>query len=130
MHITFSRTYRSTGKNNPASKGKLRFSYVVTGTPAEIAKFKTSQGDFYLENEDKQPIMNLLHSVGTSAELVQTQDGRFIPNTSKLDVASDLAQQYPFLAGAIADKVLGDVMKTMTAPVAVSAPAEKADLQK
>ena len=127
MKITFNRTFRSTGKNNPASKGKVRFSYVVSGTKEELASFKKAQGDFYLENEKGQPILNLLHDIGDSADMIQTQDGRFIPNTSVLDRASDLAQQYPFLAGAIADKVLGSIMSRATAPVAEVA---KVDLGK
>ena len=128
MNLTFSRTYRSKGLNNPASKGKLRFSYVVTGTKEDLAKFKKAQGDFYLENEKGQPIMNLLHNVGKSTDLVETQDGRFIPNTSVLDQASDLAQQYPFLASAIAEKVLGNLFSgtsaTPVASVVASAPAD------
>jgi len=117
MRIIFERTFRSTGKNNPASKGKLRFSYKVAGTKDEMADFKESRGDFYLENEDGTPLFNALQYVGKSTNLIKTQDGRYIADTSAIDTANSLAEQFPFLASELAKDVLSKIAPSATAAV-------------
>lgn len=136
MKINFKREYRSSGKRNPATKGKPRFSYTVSGTPAELKAFKQAQGDFYVEGEDGAPILNLLQYVGKSANLLQTRDGRFVPETggipsiTTLTQASSVAEQHPFLANAIANAIVGTMnIGSVSAPAVVNAPAT-ADLGK
>lgn len=122
MRISFVSPFRSSGKNNPATKGKLRFRYKVSGTKQELADFKASRGDFYIEDEGT-PIFNSMNYVGKSTNLVKTQDGRWIADTSAIDTANSLAEQFPFLAGELAK----DVLKQMSpAASAVSAPVEAA----
>jgi hypothetical protein len=121
MRITFERTFRSTGKNNPASKGKLRFSYKVTGTKEELVDFETSRGDFFIKNEDGTPLFNSLQYVGKSTNLVKTQDGRYIADTSAIDTANSLAEQFPFLASELAKDVLKQISPSAT--VVANAPA-------
>lgn len=128
MKLNFKSSYRSTGKNNPASKGKLRFSYAVTGTKEELASFKKAQGDFYVEDEKGVPISNQLQYVGKSANMIQTRDGRWIADTSAIDQAQSLAEQHPFLANAIAS----ELVKSLGIGTSASAPvvAEVANLTK
>jgi hypothetical protein len=120
MKITFAGTFRSKGKNNIATKGKLRFKYKVQGTPAEIADFETSRGDYFIKDDDGTPLFNSLNYVGKSTTLVKTQDGRYIADTSALDTANSLAEQFPFLAGELAKDTLKSVMggSAIVAPVA------------
>jgi hypothetical protein len=123
MKITFKRTFRSTGKNNPASKGKLRFGYVVTGTKEELADFETSRGDFYVKDaETGEVIYNSLQYVGKSTNLIKTQDGRYIADTSAIDTANSLAEQFPFLASELAKDVLKQISPS-AAPVGTPAVA-------
>lgn len=128
MKITFVRTFRSTGKNNPASKGKLRFSYKVSGTPAEMQDFEASRGDFFIKDEDGNPLFNSLQYVGKTTNLVKTQDGRYIADTSAIDTANSLAEQFPFLASELAKDVLKQ-MQIASAP-AVPVAQAAADLNK
>jgi hypothetical protein len=106
MNITFKGTFRSTGKNNIATKGKLRFKYAVKGTAAELADFESSRGDFFIKDEDGTPLFNSLQYVGAATRLVKTQDGRYIADTSALDTANSLAEQFPFLAAELAKDTL------------------------
>lgn len=124
MKITFVSTFRSTGKNNSATKGKLRFKYKVTGTKQELADFEQSRGDYFIKDEDGTPLFNSLSYVGKSTNLVKTQDGRYIPDTSALDTANSLAEQFPFLAGELAKDTLKAIMG-ISAPVAQPAETEK-----
>jgi len=110
MNLKFISTFRSSGKNNIATKGKLRFKYEVTGTKSELADFKESRGDYYLEGDKGEPLFNSLNYVGKSPRLVQTQDGRYIADTSALDTANSLAEQFPFLASELAKDTLKSVM--------------------
>jgi hypothetical protein len=125
MKITFKRTFRSTGKNNPASKGKLRFGYEVSGTKEELADFEASRGDFFIKDEDGTPIYNSLQYVGKSTNLIKTQDGRYIADTSAIDTANSLAEQFPFLASELAKDVLKQIQPSAAT---VSVTAKAADL--
>jgi hypothetical protein len=121
MKISFVSTFRSSGKNNVATKGKLRFKYKVTGTKEELADFETSRGDFFIKDDDGTPLFNSLNYVGKSTNLVKTQDGRYIADTSALDTANSLAEQFPFLAAELAKDTLKSVMgvNATVAPVVV-----------
>lgn len=126
MKITFVSTFRSTGKNNIATKGKLRFKYKVSGTKQELEDFEQSRGDFFVKDESGNPLYNSLSYVGKTTNLVKTQDGRYIADTSVLDTANSLAEQFPFLAGELAKDTLKAIMGT-SAPVAkpTEVPAEE-----
>jgi len=128
MRITFRQSYRSSGKNNPATTGKLRFAYNVIGTAEELKQYKQSRGDFYIEDEQGTPIHTSLQYVGRSANLIQIRDGRFIADTSAIDQASSLAEQHPFLAGELAKSIVSQ-LGIAPAPVAVRT-TETADLNK
>jgi hypothetical protein len=124
VSLQFRGSYRSKGVRNPATKGKLRFSYTVVGTAKELADFKKAQGDYFVADENGKPIYNSLQFVGKNANMTQTRDGRFIPDTSAIDQAQSLAEQHPFLANAIAEKLVASLgIGTAPAPVAVAEPS-------
>jgi len=93
MKLTKRGEYRS---KRESSLGRKRFSYAVSGTPEEIAAFKTQQGDFFIEDENGTPIWNLTQDHGRSCEVVLTRAGQFRP------ILDERAVKYPALANAIA----------------------------
>ena len=99
MKLTKRGEYRS---KRESSLGRKRFSYAVSGTPEEIAAFKTQQGDFFIEDENETPIWNLTQDHGRSCEVVLTRAGQFRPILDELAVANERAVKYPALANAIA----------------------------
>lgn len=107
MKITYNSEHRSTGKNNPATKGQTRYNYSVGGTKEELADFKKSQGQFYAEDEKGVPFINSPRYVGPTANMVKRQsDGRWVIAKGELDIAADVAAKYPFLANALAAKIV------------------------
>lgn len=57
MLLKLKRAWKSKGKNNPATKGKMRYAYIVTGgTKEERLSFKNTQGQFYVEDEEGNPL--------------------------------------------------------------------------
>lgn len=129
LKATFKGSYRSKGLRNPATKGQLRFSYAITGSEQELKAFKDAQGDFYVADESGTPISNQLNFLGKQVNMIQTRDGKFIPDTSALDQASSLAKQHPWLASEIAKTLVAGLGlgSSVSAPVAVK---EGADLGK
>lgn len=135
MKITYNSEHRSTGKNNPATKGQTRYNYTVSGTPEELKDFKTSQGKFYAEDEQGKPFINNPRYVGPSANMVKRQsDGRWVIAKGELDIAQDVASKYPFLANALAERIVAGMniggQNANATSVAQTTGALKADLSK
>ncbi len=82
------------------SKATLVFRYLVLGTVAELEAYKTAQGEFYRENDDKKPLFFSSRSAGDSADLIITQKGKVIVDMSKFDSAASLVAQYGGNLGA------------------------------
>lgn len=107
MKITYNSEHRSTGKNNPATKGQTRYNYSVSGTKEELADFKKAQGQYYAEDEKGVPFINSPRFVGPTAPMVKRQsDGRWVIAKGELDIAQDVANKYPFLKDALAAKIV------------------------
>lgn len=105
------------------SKGKLvtEFRYIVKGTPEELATYKASRGEFYAENAAGEPLFFSPNYVGKSAELTQSAKGQFYADNSELEIANNLATQFPALAGEFARDAVAK-MRAGTS-VSVAAPA-------
>lgn len=138
MKLTFNSEHRSTGKNNPATKGQKRYNYTVSGTKEELADFKKSQGQFYAEDDKGAPFINSPRDLGQSAPMIKRQsDGRWVAVVDEKLVAiqklATLATKFPmfapqFGAEASAIAVREDVQPTSVranAPVATNADLSK-----
>lgn len=123
MNIKSERSYTS-------KAGNKVFVYSVSGTPEELAKFKTVQGENYRETEAGVPLWFTTRSVGNSGSLIITTNGKVVPDMSAFDQAASLAKQYggnlgTELAKAAAAQLLGG---NHSAPVeSVKAKAEGLD---
>ncbi len=116
MKIVFLRTYKKVG-----TKGVFTmFVYAVTGTTAELAKFKEAQGEHYRESEEKEPLYFSNKYVGEEAKLIITSKGKVVPDTSETDKAASLAKQYGGDFGsAIANALAAKIVNSQTAPAPV-----------
>ena len=136
MKVNFKSQHRSTGKNNPATKGQKRFSYTVTGTKEELVDFKKSQGTFYVEDEAGVPILNSPRDLGKQANMVKRQsDGRWVPVVDEKSVAIEnlagLATKFPMFAAQFGTEAAAIAVREesrISAPATVSASAETAKL--
>lgn len=105
------------------SKGKLvtEFRYLVNGTPEELAAYKASRGEFYAENAEGKPLFFSPNYVGKSAELTQSAKGQFYADNSELEIANNLATQFPALAGEFAREAVAKMRGGSSTPVAAPA---------
>lgn len=87
MKVKCVRTYRS--KN-----GNPTFVYSVDGTKDELADFKKSQGDYYREDEDKNPLWFTTRYIGEEGKLMITSNGNCVPDMSEFDKQASLVAQY------------------------------------
>lgn len=125
MKIVKDGSYRKTGT------GTLVFRYKVVGTPAELAAYKKAQGDFYRENEQKEPLFFSINNVGDTCELGISRAGKVFANTSEIDGIANMVAQHGGnlgveLAKAAAAKILGRGA-SVSSSTSVS---ENADLEK
>lgn len=89
MKATSIRQYRK------RETGKLVFVYTITGTPEEMAAYKTSKGENYREDEaTKQVLMFSTRYLEKECSMIKTSAGVFVPDTTKLDQLANLADQY------------------------------------
>lgn len=137
MNLTFNSEHRSTGKNNPATKGQKRWNYSVSGTKEELADFKKSQDKFYAEDEKGVPFINSPRDLGQTAKMIKRQsDGRWVPVVDEKQVAiaklAKLAGQFPMFTaqfGAEASAIAVREDNAVNAPASVAvASAETAKL--
>ncbi len=119
MKARFQRNYRSQNTGTPT------FVYSVSGTEAEIAQYKTAQGDFLrTDDESGAPLWFTTRYAGDVVNLIITQAGNVIADMSEFDKANSLVEQYggnlgEKLAEGLVGKLLGG-----SAPASSSAPAE------
>lgn len=89
MKATSIRQYRK------RETGKMVFVYNVTGTPEEMAEYKKAKGDFYREDKDtKQVLMFSNRFTGKSVDLIKTEKGEYVADTTEFDQLANLADQY------------------------------------
>lgn len=74
--------------------GNTVFVYAVSGTPAQIAEYKTAQGDNYRETEEGTPLWFTTRCIGNTGTLVVTAKGKVVPDMSAFEQAASLAKQY------------------------------------
>lgn len=79
-----------------SAKGNDVFRYIVSGTPEELAAYKTAKDSFYREDEAlKQPLFFSSRNVGKEAELRKTSDGKdFVVNDDELRAFASLVKEY------------------------------------
>lgn len=109
--------------------GNLVHVYAVSGTDAEIALFEECQGDNLVVDEDT-PLWFTVNYAGESTDLIATSKGNIIADTSKMDAAMSLADQYSgtptgdAIAAKIADQLVGSLFSPKQA--SQSAPQKEA----
>ncbi len=119
MKVKLIRSYRS--KN-----GNATFVYGVTGSDADLAAYKTAQGEFYREDDTGTPLWFTTRCIGQTGKLIITTNGNIVPDMSAFDQAASISAQYggnfgQELARQAAQSVLG-------MDAAPSAPAQEAHL--
>ncbi len=87
MKVKCIRTYRS-------KKGNPTFVYSVGGTKEQLATFKKSQGDYYREDEDGNPLWFTTRYIGEEGMLMITSNGNVVPDMSEFDKQASLVAQY------------------------------------
>lgn len=87
MKVNCIRTYRS--KN-----GNPTFVYSVKGTAEQLEAFKKSQGDYYREDEDGNPLWFTTRYIGEEGMLMITSNGNCVPDMSEFDKQASLVAQY------------------------------------
>lgn len=78
--LKFERSWKGSGKINPSSKGKMRYTYTVFGTKPELEAFKMFQGQFYRETEEGKPVftsVKKLHKNKTKPWVIMSRTWKF-----------------------------------------------------
>lgn len=107
------------------AQGKLvdRYRYIVTGDKDALEMYAAVKGQYYMENEEGQPLFLTQNFVGQRVDLKFTYDGnRVYPDTSSLDIAKNLIAQNegPLaveMAKLVAAQLLGQAFNTSTPKV-------------
>ena len=108
--------------------GNLVHVYAVSGTDAELAVFEECQGDNLVVDEET-PLWFTVNYAGESTDLIATSKGNIIADTSKMDAAMSLADQYSgtatgdAIAAKIADQLVGDLFASK--PASTPAPQKQ-----
>lgn len=105
MKIKLLRSYRN-------QKGNTVFVYAVSGNADQLAKFKAAQGEYYREDENKNPLWFTTRCVGETGKLIITTNNKVVPDMSAYDQAASLAAQYggnfgQELARVATEKIMG-----------------------
>jgi hypothetical protein len=89
MKATSIRQYRK------RETGKMVFVYQVSGTPEELAAYKTAKGEHYREDKDTKAILMFSNRyTGKSVDLIKTEKGDYVPDTTEFDQLANLSDQY------------------------------------
>lgn len=125
MKAKFLRNYRK------ASTGNMVYVYRVTGSAKDIEAFKKAQGENLVVDEKTGDILWFTTRYsGDTVDLIITQNGKVIADTSEFDKASSLCEQYQGtalgdqLARVFAEKLLSN-NKSANAPVEQPAKSEE-----
>lgn len=119
MTAKYLRQYRN-------KKGNLVFVFIVMGTPAELAKYKEIQGDFYREDEGNQPLFFDKDYTSEKIDLLITKDGkRVLADNSELEKAKSQVKAFGGDIGqAMAQVKAQQITGILVAPVAPDTPTE------
>jgi len=107
--------------------GNLVHVYAVSGTKQEIALFEECQGDNLVVDEG-QPLWFTVNYAGESTDLIATSKGNIIADTSKMDAAMSLADQYAgtptgdAIAARLADELIGGLFAKKSSAQSASQP--------
>ena len=75
--------------------GKMVFVSKVTGTPEEIVEYTKSKGEFFRKDEKTGDILLFSNRFnGESVNLIKTEKGEFIADTTENDKLANLTAQY------------------------------------
>jgi len=97
MKANYLRQYRK------PETGNIVFVYTVNGTNEELNAYKVAQGSNYVEDKDSgTPLYFSVNYVGNSANIIITDGGKAILDTSRFDQLSNLASQ---AKGAVATEI-------------------------
>lgn len=92
--------------------------YVVSGSKADVEAFASAQKENARTNEAGEQLFFSVKFLGAQGKLIKTSDGRFVPDTSKMDQIASLIEQNPGPLGAeLAKLAAADLMRGLGAPV-------------
>lgn len=116
------RSYRS-------QNGNPTFVYGVTGSAADLERYKEIQGEFYREDDNGKPLWFTTRCIGPAGKLIITTNNNIVPDMSAFDQAASMAAQYggnfgQELARAAAQQLVGGTPTDEPAPQA-QAPVEQ-----
>jgi hypothetical protein len=100
MKAQFNGQYRN-------KKGNLTFRFIVTGTEEELAQYKELQGQYYVENDNGEPLYLTTTYVSDSVELKVSSKGTIYADTSEVDkIVSFAKSQGIDLSKGLTDKLM------------------------
>ena len=67
-------------KRNSAYRknGNIQFTYIVEGTAAELKQYKEDKGEYYRENDAKQPLHFSQDVIANDTTMVRTTKGNWV----------------------------------------------------
>lgn len=126
MKARFLRNYRK------QSTGNMVYVYRVTGSAKQLEEFKAAQGEnLVIDEETGDVLWFTTRYAGDSVDLIITQNGKIVADTSEFDKAASLCQQYEGtalgnqLARVFAEKLLGNAKPSATPQAVPSAPTQE-----
>lgn len=125
LKAKFHSKYNTVDKNGA---GIVMFRYLVSGKADDMAKYKTAQGEYYRENDEKIPMYFTPNYVGDNITLGITAKGKVYTDTASLDKINSLCTRYPGLLGTAiaqlgAQQILGNLVGNATIPSIPNVPA-------
>ena len=124
MKIKFLKQYRK------KETGRLVFVYSVSGTAAQIKAYKEAMGERLVE-DNGVCLWFTTRFIGNSGSLIMTSENKVIADTSALDQAQSLVDQFPGALGQeIARQFVGNLLGGSNASAPVSTPANAGKIDK
>jgi hypothetical protein len=131
LKLSFQRSYRKASKIAGA-RPRLTFVYAVSGPKESLDHYAATQGEFYRESDNGEPLYFTQRFAGESCELVVKQDeSAWFPDTSALDIQVALAEQYGGNFGqSLADRLASKLVTKSQTPTARPATGTKSSSKK
>jgi hypothetical protein len=129
MKAKYVRCYKKADGNGGV---RTVFVYEVNGSADQLAKYKISQGDHFVEDDDSgKALFFTVDFMGDNAELIITAKNNVVQNTEEYDKQASLVAQAGGDLGAeiakiAAQRLMGVTPVAETAPVAAPVPAPEA----
>ena len=93
------------GMYRKAETGNAVFKYALRGTTEELAKYETSKGKYFIQDDDGVPLLFSNRNFGNNIEMLETSKGQFVVNEEKTLILLSLMDQYGPEKGAAVFKM-------------------------